>query len=138
MNKRTELPLLALADLEKQSDAEIRATIEKNFEITWDASLILCVAFMEEGPWGCDSSAWFLMRRKCTSEFFEAGGSHCSCYGFEGQWKPEATTVKYLLSDKFSGPGSYSEHLGTVKKYLAEHLARKSRTVVTRPKYIVT
>lgn len=28
---------------------------------------------------------------------YEVNGSHCSCYGLEGQWEPEETTVKALL-----------------------------------------
>lgn len=30
----------------------------------------------------------------------EAHGSHCSCYGFEGQWSPSDSSYTYLLSDK--------------------------------------
>jgi hypothetical protein len=26
-------------------------------------------------------------------EFYEVNGSHCSCYGLEGQWSPEETTL---------------------------------------------
>lgn len=48
-----------------------------------------------------EESAWFLLRDKETSELFEISGSHCSCYGFEGQFKPAPTTMNYLLSDKF-------------------------------------
>lgn len=29
---------------------------------------------------------------------FEVNGSHCSCYGLEGQWEPEETTVEALLA----------------------------------------
>lgn len=29
-------------------------------------------------------------------ELFEAHGSHCSCYGLEGQWSPELVTVEDL------------------------------------------
>lgn len=29
--------------------------------------------------------------------FFEAFGSHCSCYGLEGQWEPEYCTLEELV-----------------------------------------
>jgi hypothetical protein len=30
--------------------------------------------------------------------FYEVSGSHCSCYGLEDQWEPEATTLTELLA----------------------------------------
>lgn len=31
-------------------------------------------------------------------QLFEVHGSHCSCYGLEGQWSEEPVTREYLLS----------------------------------------
>jgi hypothetical protein len=31
-------------------------------------------------------------------KLFEVNGSHCSCYGLEGQWEPEETSVAALLA----------------------------------------
>ena len=28
---------------------------------------------------------------------YEVNGSHCSCYGLEGQWRPEETSFKALM-----------------------------------------
>jgi hypothetical protein len=33
-------------------------------------------------------------------------GSHCSCYGFEGQWQPEVTTVETLQHIAAHGYGT--------------------------------
>lgn len=30
-------------------------------------------------------------------KLYEVNGSHCSCYGLEGQWEPEETSVAALL-----------------------------------------
>lgn len=30
-------------------------------------------------------------------KLYEVNGSHCSCYGLEGQWEPEETSVEALL-----------------------------------------
>jgi hypothetical protein len=59
------------------------------------------IAYESVGSWGCDSTSWFLLRNKKTGRYIENHGSHCSCYGFEGQWNPEKTTKKYLKSSKF-------------------------------------
>lgn len=44
---------------------------------------------------GYDGSAWVLFRKD--NKLYEVNGSHCSCYGLEGQWEPTLTTVKALL-----------------------------------------
>lgn len=31
------------------------------------------------------------------NKLFEVNGSHCSCYGLEGQWDPEETTKEALM-----------------------------------------
>jgi hypothetical protein len=63
----------------------------------------IIIAYESVGDYGCDSSSWFLLKRKADNELFEVHGSHCSCYGFEGQFKDlEETTLEYLKSDKFN------------------------------------
>ena len=59
------------------------------------------VAYESVGSWGCDSSSYFLLRKKKTREYFEFSGSHCSCYGFEGQFDLQEAPLAYLKSDKF-------------------------------------
>ena len=39
--------------------------------------------------------AFVLFKRD--GKLYEVNGSHCSCYGLEGQWNPEATSAKELL-----------------------------------------
>lgn len=34
-------------------------------------------------------------------KLYEVAGSHCSCYGLEGQWSPEETTVKALRMRRY-------------------------------------
>lgn len=34
---------------------------------------------------------------KKNNKYYEVNASHCSCYGLEGQWKPEETTFDVLL-----------------------------------------
>lgn len=38
--------------------------------------------------------AWVLFEQN--GQLFEVNGSHCSCYGLEGQWEPEETNLEVL------------------------------------------
>jgi len=38
--------------------------------------------------------AWVLFEQN--GKLYEVNGSHCSCYGLEGQWNPEETTLEEL------------------------------------------
>ena len=60
------------------------------------------IAYESVGSWGCDSSSFFLFYRKSDDTYLENHGGHCSCFGFEGQFSPEETTLEYLKSDKFN------------------------------------
>ena len=63
------------------------------------------VAYESVGSWGCDSSSFFLMRKD--GKLYENSGSHCSCYGFEGQWVPEETTVEAINKRGWISIGGY-------------------------------
>ena len=54
------------------------------------------VAYESIGPGGCDSKSFFLLRSKTDGSLYEIHGSHCSCYGFEGQLDLEPTDIKSL------------------------------------------
>lgn len=135
---------LYLEDLKGLSEEEIKSHLIENYagdksgfdygEPTEDekkklaeilAGLDVVVAYESVGSWGCDSSSFFLFRRKSDGIYLENHGSHCSCYGFEGQFSPEETTKEYLKSEKFNfSCGGYDDHETdnqiAVKKFLAE------------------
>lgn len=48
--------------------------------------------------YGCDnySGDAFVLFRK-DGKYYEVNGSHCSCYGLEGQWEPEEASIDELL-----------------------------------------
>jgi hypothetical protein len=69
---------------------------------------------------GYEEWSFFLVREKATGQLFENHASHCSCYDFEGQWKPETTSVKYILSDMFSASDVSKEVQTWVKENLKE------------------
>ena len=135
------LALLALGDLAGWSEADIKRHIADNYAGSVSgfdygspsddekAQLLakldgfdFLVAYESVGNWGCDSSSWFLMRDKQTGTLYENYGSHCSCFGFEGQWEPEETSYGHIASEKFYFPaGGYDDasegNADAVKEY---------------------
>lgn len=118
---------LFVEDWEKHTEEDVM----KAFLGEWRVSLEelkgfkLLIAYESVGSWGCDSSAWFLLRKG--KQLFEVSGSHCSCMGFEDQFSPEPTTKQYLKSDNFSFcRGGYDSNpdgnLAAIKKWISENL----------------
>lgn len=67
---------------------------------------ILLASYSTEGY---DGSAFVLFRRD--GQLYEVNGSHCSCYGLEGQWEPEPTTVEALRHRMTEGNlGAYNDN----------------------------
>lgn len=66
--------------------------------------------------------AFVLYRDKTDGKLYEVNGSHCSCYGLEGQWSPEDTTVEVLrhrlergnLGRDYDGRNEFAEELALV------------------------
>jgi hypothetical protein len=124
----TERPLF-LADLKDKTPETLRAHIITEYQPRPELvdKFDVLVAYEHVGDYGCDSTSWFLLREKTTGALFEVHGSHCSCTGFEGQFKPELTSRSYLLSDKFTfycgGYDDYDQlHKAAVKRWLTKNL----------------
>ncbi len=47
-----------------------------------------------------EGNARFLLIEPATGKFWEIHGSHCSCYGFEGQFVPSECPIEYLAKGK--------------------------------------
>ncbi|WP_056683784.1 hypothetical protein [Cytobacillus solani] len=57
------------------------------------------------------------------SQLYEVNGSHCSCYGLEGQWEPEETTIDVLehrLNEGSLGVDDYWYGEGAKNKFAVE------------------
>jgi hypothetical protein len=128
---------LFLADLSEKSEQEIKEHVAKEYgsvssvdygtpDATIQKELATCkvlVAYESVGSWGCDSSSYFLFKRR-NGTMFEVLGSHCSCDGFEGQWSPQEATVEYLKSDKFYlGTGGYDDNSDENQRAVKEFFA---------------
>ena len=69
------------ADICRQFDVE---------ETTLEGCTILFAAY--DGEYECEALVVYRHKRK----LYEVNGNHCSCYGLEGQWEPEETSVEAL------------------------------------------
>ncbi len=56
------------------------------------------ILFASYGGGGYDGDAHVLYERD--GKLYEVHGSHCSCYGLEGQWEPEETSLDALAMRK--------------------------------------
>jgi hypothetical protein len=102
--------MLAIEDLLGKTEAEVKQHIADQYaEQPYDAEsakvvydqldkLDVLIAYESVGSWGCDSTSFFVFRNKENGTLYEMHGSHCSCYGFEGQFKLEETTIEALKS----------------------------------------
>lgn len=123
---------LYLADLEGMTEVEIKrhiadeyagADAEKQPLADFLEGYDVVVAYESVGNYGCDSASWFLLRAKDTGVYFEFSGSHCSCFGFEGQFSLAETPLEYLKSDKFSFDcGGYDKRETENQKSVREFL----------------
>jgi hypothetical protein len=102
--------MLAIEDLLGKTEADVKLHIADNYaEKPYDLEsakvvynqldkLDVIVAYESVGSWGCDSTSFFVFKDKETGILYEMHGSHCSCYGFEGQFRLEKTTTEALKS----------------------------------------
>lgn len=66
--------------------------VKSNFnQSKYDGIEILLAYYLYEDYTGL---AFVLFRKD--GKLYEVNGSHCSCYGLEGQWDPEETTIEAL------------------------------------------
>lgn len=99
-NAKRNAVMLALADFAGDSELKIKQHLIQSYQATQDEvdRFKILIAYEYEDSY--DGSSHFLLEEKKTGKLFEVHASHCSCYGYEGQFTPEATTAEYLLSDK--------------------------------------
>jgi hypothetical protein len=128
---------LFLADFEGMSLSEVYQHIITEYEAKKEEvkPFDILIAYESVGDYGCDSTSFFLLKHKKTKQFYVNHGSHCSCYGFEGQWEPEETTLEYLKSDHFyfstgGYDGEANKHEAVVKEYISK--LRKPRHTVKK------
>ena len=77
---------------------DCREDVENNFEVKLGDDIHILYAEYDNSDYSGSAFVVFMQNGK----LFEVNGSHCSCYGLEGQWDPEATTwasLKYTMDN---------------------------------------
>ncbi len=87
---------LFLGDFKDFSNEELVEHIIKEYGVNSKElnQYDILIAYEDEGEW--EGYSWFFIQDK-NGNVYEVEGSHCSCYGFEGQWEPMESSWKYLL-----------------------------------------
>lgn len=118
------LRVLTLCDLKGLSQTDLRKHVLEYYKAC-SRRFKFIVAYESEGNWGCDSSSFFILVDLDSGQLFENHASHCSCYGFDGQFNPEPTALTYLLSTKFYFcTGGYDNGFETYKEQVQQHVAK--------------
>ena len=68
--------------------------------------------FASYGGGSYEGDATVVFRRD--GKLYEVSGSHCSCYGLEGQWEPEETSIAALAAKG-------KKEVGSSYYFLSEH-----------------
>jgi len=121
--------MIALEDLKGLSEEAVIELLTQEYGEGDGATLEnkeVLLAYQSVGSWGCDSSSFFLLKDKTTEQLFEIHGSHCSCFGFEGQLNLEASTKESLqYRDREGGvfyPGGYDNDEVENKKAVSDYI----------------
>ena len=134
------MKLLALEDLKGKSEIQIKNHLKMEYsgdEMSIESvaklldNLDVLIAYESVGSWGCDSSSFFLFKDK-EGKLYEMHGSHCSCYGFEDQFRLEESDAEALKTRAsgskygFFTTGGYDDardsNIDEAKKYIIENL----------------
>lgn len=137
--------MMKLADLKDMSDAEVLDHIAGNYAGGESGfaygqpsmaeksalrerlnTITVLIAYESVGDYGCDSSAFFLVRLSDGS-LAQVNASHCSCYGFEGQWDETEVLPQALKETDFTRVlGGYDEdgekNAASIKAFVEENL----------------
>lgn len=73
-------------------DFNNREDVERDFDVKLENDINILFAFYNIGDYCGDATVIFERAEK----LFIVYGSHCSCFGLEGQWKEEETSLTAL------------------------------------------
>lgn len=84
-----------------------REDVFGNFAKAEDSDIIICYAYYDTSQ-AYEGSAMVLYYKKSTKKYYQAYGSHCSCYGLEDQWEGDEEITVQEIEHRFS-KGHFSD-----------------------------
>ena len=90
------------------NDWSTRGEVESDFEV--DLGGEINILFASYGTGNYSGDAFVLFERD--GKLFEVNGSHCSCYGLEGQFDEEETTIEALQHRLIEGRMGQDDYSG--------------------------
>jgi len=90
---------LFLGEYAGYSKNEVIEDISSNYDVEKQIVEQYQIIIAIVNNYGYEEYSYFLMLKD--GILYENFGAHCSCYGFEGQFEPEETSVEYLLSKNY-------------------------------------
>jgi len=90
-----------------------REDVAESFEVDTDFPTDEQILFASYGGGAYEGDAYVLFQRD--GKLYSVTGGHCSCYGLEGQWDPEVTSLAFETERNQVDQGPYSYH------FLSEH-----------------
>ena len=108
---------LLLADYAEETD--IAERVMKDYEVSSEE--LSRYDILAAGYWAGDyeGSGWVLLMENATGELYENYGSHCSCYGLEGQWSPTKSSREFILSAHFNSRDMIAAEENAVRALVA-------------------
>ncbi|MCR8994730.1 hypothetical protein [Brevibacillus laterosporus] len=99
------------------------ALLKDDFQIRGDElkDVEILLASYTCAKWEGDA---FVLFRK-DGKLYEVNGSHCSCFGLEGQWKPDETNIEVLehrLTQGTLGIGGWHDEIDVFRSELIKVL----------------
>lgn len=84
-------------------DFNSKQDVANSFNVSLDSNLNILYAEYSNEDYSGNATVIFEQNGK----LFEVHGSHCSCYGLDGQWSPESCTVEDVIARAENGQFSY-------------------------------
>lgn len=100
--------MLTYDNLEGMNEEDIKEGLVSHWEASQEEVDRFDILVAQEEYEQYEGYAFYLLREKETGKLFEVNGGHCSCYGFEGQFEPEETSVEAMKMRKYG----FAERLG--------------------------
>lgn len=109
-----DIPTQFEKDIEEWSLQDVKSFVISNSPNTEEELKNLIPILGVLNSYSYEEDATVHLVNPYTGKFYSVYGSHCSCYGFEGQFNLEETPIQYLMTLE------YAEHIRKVIKYFSD------------------